>query len=66
MPDITEYVRFYTDLQKLERRLRRTTDLGIRLAVAPQVTGKMEEACRTIAEHINEKMGLDSFNPPAP
>ena len=55
--DLEEYVRFYKDIQQIEGRLRRATDVANQLGIDAVLADKMETARQGIEDHLDKIFG---------
>lgn len=55
--DLERYVRFYNDIQQIERCLRHATDLANELDIDAVLADKMEMARQEIEDHVDRKFG---------
>lgn len=61
--DLLKYSKFYVELEKLEIKLRDTTNLGIHLKAAnPGLLKKLDDAADAIYQYFNEEEKSGTIN----
>ena len=55
--DLETFVKIYKNLQQLELRLRRATDMTTEHELDKALADKLETARQAIADHLDEKLG---------